>query len=100
MSWLGEAKQRRVRVSDRYRWVYAYVLDATVATALQQHDEATARTLVTTLESLPARCDMREFTVRALVHRAQLGESSALASARLLAAGIDNPALQRLASGA
>jgi hypothetical protein len=45
---------------------------------------------------LAARCDMRELVVRAHVHRYRLGEKTALASARLLGADIDNPALSRL----
>jgi hypothetical protein len=47
-----------------------------------------------------ARGDMRELVVRAHLHRGRLGDPTALASARLLAAGIDNPALDRLLDGA
>ena len=36
---------------------------------------------------------MRELVVRAALHRARLGDPSAIASARLLAEAIDNPAL-------
>jgi hypothetical protein len=39
---------------------------------------------------------MRELTVRAHLHRARLGDPRALDAARLLGAGIDNPALERL----
>jgi hypothetical protein len=42
---------------------------------------------------------MRELVVRAHLHRGRLGDPAALASARLLAAGIDNPALDRLLDG-
>jgi hypothetical protein len=38
---------------------------------------------------------MRELVVRAHLHRFRLGDQTALASARLLGAGIDNPALQQ-----
>jgi hypothetical protein len=36
---------------------------------------------------------MREFVVRAALHRARLGDAAAAASARLLAETIENPAL-------
>ena len=39
---------------------------------------------------------MRELTVRALHHAAALGDPGAAAGARLLAADVDNPALQAL----
>ena len=55
--------------------------------------------LVDALASLAARGDMRELVVRAHLHRSRLGDSSALATARLLAAGIDNPALAPLLDG-
>jgi hypothetical protein len=42
---------------------------------------------------------MRELVVRAQLHRSRLGDPAALASARLLAAGIDNPALAPLLDG-
>jgi len=73
--------------------VCASVLDAMAATALDRHDQAEAGRLVDALMSLAARGDMRELVVRAHLHRSRLGDPTALASARLLAAGIDNPAL-------
>ena len=54
---------------------------------------ARARRLATDLESLAARCGLREHVVRAHLHRYRLGESSALSAARMLAADIDNPTL-------
>jgi DNA-binding SARP family transcriptional activator len=94
-AWLSEAHTRNNRVTDRYQWVSAYVLDAWIATALDHHDD-NAGQLVDTLASLAARCDMRELVVRAHLYRGRLGDPAALASARLLGAGIDNPALTRL----
>jgi DNA-binding SARP family transcriptional activator len=99
-AWLGEAHTRCSRVTDRYQWVRAYVLDAMVGFALDRDDEAEARRLVDALASLAARGDMRELVVRAQLHRGRLGDPAALASARLLAAGIDNPALTPLLDGA
>ena len=94
--WLGEAATRCSRVSDRYQWVHGYVLDAAVTAALDRDDDERARPLVTALASLAARCDMRELVVRAQIHRGRLGDPSAVASARLLAADIDNPVLADL----
>jgi DNA-binding SARP family transcriptional activator len=98
-AWLEEAHLRCSRVSDRYQWVRGYVLDAMVATALDRHDHAQARRLVDGLAALAARGGMRELVVRAHLHRSRLGEPTAMASARLLAASIDNPALARLLDG-
>jgi predicted membrane-bound mannosyltransferase len=85
------------RATDRYQWVSAHVLDAGIGAALDHHDEA-AR-LVDALTSVVARGDMRELLVRAHLYRSRLGDPSALATARLLAATIDNPALAPLLDG-
>jgi hypothetical protein len=91
--WFAEADRRCRRVTDRYQWLHAYVLDAMITAALARGTHDHARPLVTRLASLAARCDMREFVVRSHLHRHHLGDPAALASARLLAADIDNPAL-------
>ncbi|MFC7549600.1 hypothetical protein [Plantactinospora sp. GCM10030261] len=88
------------RVPDRYQWASAYVLDAAVDTALGEGDHVRARRLVESLALLAARCDFRELVVRAHLHRTRLGESAALAAARLLARDIDNPGLDRLLDSA
>jgi DNA-binding SARP family transcriptional activator len=94
--WLAEAAMRCTRVPDRYQWMHAYVLDATITTALDRDDADLARPLTATLATLAARGDMRELVVRAQVHRHRLGDSTALTAARALAADIDNPALSQL----
>lgn len=94
--WFDEAATRCNRVSDRYQWVRGYVLDAMVGAALDRGEPERAAPLVETLASLAARCDMRELLVRAHLHRSRLGDPTALASARLLAADLDNPALTPL----
>ena len=76
--------------------MHAYVLDAAITTCLDRDEHDQARPLVATLASLAARCDMRELVVRAHLHRFRLGDRTALASARLLSADIDNSALSRL----
>jgi DNA-binding SARP family transcriptional activator len=98
-AWLEEAHVRCSRVSDRYQWVRGYVLDAMVAVALDQRDHSAAGRLADTLAALAARGGMRELVVRAHLHRGRLGDPTALASARLLGAAIDNPALARLLDG-
>jgi hypothetical protein len=92
-AWLAEATQRSNRVPDRYQWVHGHVLDAAVAEHLRRGETEQARPLLAALHTLAARCELGELLVRAQLHRHDLGEPGALASARLLAAGIDNPAL-------
>jgi DNA-binding SARP family transcriptional activator len=96
--WLLEASRRCNRVPDRYQWMHGYVLDAAITTALDRDDADLARPLTNTLASLAARSDMRELVVRAHLHRHRLGDRNALASARMLGADIDNPALRNLLS--
>jgi tetratricopeptide (TPR) repeat protein len=95
-SWLGEATLRAGRQSDRYQWVHAHVLDAAIGNAFAAGETDRALALSATLAELSARCDLRELLVRAHVHRARLGEPEALATARLLGEGVDNPALSAL----
>jgi hypothetical protein len=70
-----------------------------VAVAVDRHDHARAGRLVDGLSALAARGGMRELVVRAHLHRSRLGDPTALASARLLASSIDNPALAGLLDG-
>jgi DNA-binding SARP family transcriptional activator len=95
-SWLAEATARSNRSPDRYQWVHGHALDAAVADAVARGDADRARPLADALAALAARCEMRELVVRAHVHRHRLGDPTALATARLLAAGVDNPALGAL----
>ena len=91
--WAETALRRCGAVTDRYQWVKAYVLDAGVQVALARDDPAGARRMTDALVSLAARCELRELVVRAHLHRWRLGDHGALASARLLARDLDNPAL-------
>jgi hypothetical protein len=50
------------------------------------------------LQNLAARSGMRELTVRALLHRATLGDLSSAVAARLLSDDIDSAALASLCS--
>ncbi|MBJ7328778.1 MAG: hypothetical protein JHC95_02705 [Solirubrobacteraceae bacterium] len=92
-SWIDEARTRCTRASDRYVWVQGHVLDAGTVAALGEGDEERAGRMVRALGALAARTEMRELTVRNLVHAARLGDAGALESARILAADIENPAL-------
>jgi hypothetical protein len=76
--------------------VHAHVLDTMISTALDRGSNELAGALIRTLATLAARCDMRELTVRAHLHRYRTGDRAALSSARLLAQDIDNPVLADL----
>lgn len=89
---LVDAPRRSRRLPDSYRWIEAYGLDA-LCTAAIDHDAPAAPRWVADLERLASRCGMSELMVRALLHRARLGEPAALEAATEVAAGIDNPAL-------
>ena len=89
---LRDASVRAVRVADPYLWMQAYCLDA-LAGLLIAEAAPDAGTCVAELETLAARGDMRELVVRAALHRARLGDTSGIESARLLGEAIDNPAL-------
>ena len=99
--WLAEAATRCSRVPDRYQWVHAHVLDAMIA------DRARPRT--TGSRATPLVADARRRWPRAAtcaswscaphLHRCRLGDRTALASARLLGADIDNPALADMLAG-
>ena len=98
IAWLDDARTRCIRIPDAYLWVHAYCLDALCSVAI----EAGARQAsewVNDLELVAARTGMNEMVVRAQLHRAQLGDDRAVATARLFADRIDNPAvLERLAT--
>jgi tetratricopeptide (TPR) repeat protein len=92
---LADARQRATRVSDPYEWVHGHVLDAMAGLAIDAQD-ADAGEIVGALGALAGRAGMRELVVRAHAHGARLGAPGALEAGRLLAAGIENPALELL----
>jgi hypothetical protein len=73
------------------------VLDAmcTVTTAV---GDSRALAVAEDMLRLAARTDMREFVVRAHLHRARLGVSGAWDAAQMAAASIDSPAPGALAA--
>ena len=94
-SWHEEALRRCGSVTDQYQWVRAAVLDSMTALVIDAGDHDRAAGLIETLTTLAARCEMREMLVLSHLHRARLGDSHAVDAGRLLAHGIDNPALHR-----
>lgn len=80
------------RLPDSYLWVEAYGLDALCAVAVE-HALPSAPRWIDELDRLAGRAGFRELTVRALLHRARLGDQGALSAARAAADGIDNPVL-------
>lgn len=75
-----------------YVWLRARLLDVAAGVT---PDDREARGLVDELERLATECGLRELAVRALLHRARLGEDEQLVRARALAVDVANPALTR-----
>ncbi len=97
VSCLREAHDRCTRWPDTYRWIDAYILDATCQLAVSGgHPDAVPR--VEQLAALASRGGMHEFVVRSHVHRAHLGQDGAASAAAHAAALVDNPALHSLVS--
>lgn len=95
LDWLGDARRRCARLPDAYLWVEAYTLDALCAFGIDNGLKA-AGEWVDELALLSGRSGMRDLAVRACVHRSRLGDASALTAGRMLAAGIESPALDAL----
>ncbi len=95
LRWITEARDRCVRLPDAYLWVEGYCLDALCALAVE-HQPVEAIRWIDDLEALATRTGMRELVARAYAHRGRLGDRVAADAARVLAAEVDNPALQRL----
>jgi DNA-binding SARP family transcriptional activator len=87
---LLDAIDRCTRWPDGYLWAKAYALDALCGLAISQRlPEATL--WIDELQDIAARSGMRELTVRALMHRASLGDVSSGQVALLLADEIGHP---------
>ena len=92
---LADARTRCNRLADPYVWLDAYILDAQCELGLRRNHPDTAR-WIATMRELASRTKMRELTVRSLLHGAALGDPDDAEAAVLLAADIDNPALEPL----
>jgi len=87
-----DAIARSTRLPDGYLWAKAYALEAACGLAIAEKMPEAA-VWVDELEAIAARSGMREITVRALMHRATLGDLPSALAASLLAAEIANPLL-------
>jgi tetratricopeptide (TPR) repeat protein len=92
---LEDARTRCNRLSDTYMWLDAYILDAQASLGLRHGHPDTLR-WIDALAELASRTGMKELVVRALVHRAATGGEGDAEAARLLAAEIDSPVLDKL----
>lgn len=88
---IQSARMRLIATPD-HTWTMAYALDALCEVGVR-HAPQDARRWINDLETLSARTGMREFLVRAHVHRHRLGDPTALEIGRLIALDIDNPYL-------
>ena len=96
---LLDAIARSTRLPDGYLWAKAYALDALCGLAIA-NGLPEASIWIDELQNIAARSGMRELTVRALLHRASLGDISSGQAARLLIAEIDNPVLSAMVGAA
>ncbi|MEX2291152.1 MAG: BTAD domain-containing putative transcriptional regulator [Mycobacteriales bacterium] len=89
---LHEARARCTRLPDAYLWVDLYALEALCEVA-RTHGLPHLGAWTRELSTLASRAGMREFEVRALLHRHAGGEDGMLELARVLLAEVENPAL-------
>lgn len=88
---LREVRQRFISSPD-HTWTFVYVLDALCQIAIDTESED-APNYVAEMSDVVAKGAMTEMLVRALLHRARLGERGAAHAAAAMAAGIDNAAV-------
>jgi DNA-binding SARP family transcriptional activator len=87
-----DALARSHRLADPYVWLEVHILDALCELG-RRHGDPRTQAWVEQMRERAARTDMRELTVRALLHAAAMGEAGARELAVVLAADIDNPRL-------
>jgi tetratricopeptide (TPR) repeat protein len=92
---LLDAIARSSRLPDGYLWAKAYALEALCGLGVCEKLPQTSL-WIDELQTIAARCGMRELTVRALMHRASLGDPSSGRAAGLLIEEIDNPQLRAI----
>jgi DNA-binding SARP family transcriptional activator len=98
-STLLDARARCTRLADPYRWLDVHILDALCAMGVR-HQHRETRRWVEEMRDLASRTGMRELTVRAMLHNAELGDEGDAEAAAILAADIDNPLLAPLVEAA
>ncbi len=92
---LLDARARANRLADPYVWLDVHILDALCEIG-RRHAHPTRPRWIDAMHERASRTDMRELTVRAMVHGAALGSRADAEVAALLARDIDNPVLARL----
>jgi tetratricopeptide (TPR) repeat protein len=95
VSVLLDARSRTTRVADPYVWLDVHILDALCVVGRRLEHPQT-QGWVEEMRERSSRCGMRELTVRAMLHGAALGNRGDADVALMLAADIDNPALEPL----
>ncbi len=90
---LVDAIARSTRLPDGYLWAKAYALESLCGLAVA-NKLAQAPGWVDELQTLAARSGMRDLTVRALVHRHELGETQSGEAGRMLASEIESQLLR------
>lgn len=94
---LQDAADRCDRRSDTYVWAKAYILDAQCSLGLVHSHENTSK-WIAQLHDLVGRAGMREFQVKAMMHRTAFGIEDESRAAMDLAQDIDNPRLSSAAA--
>jgi tetratricopeptide (TPR) repeat protein len=90
LAWLTDGRARCTRVAHPYQWIHGWVLDGMCSIG---HRDERVGGWIDELESLASRTGMREFLLRAYLHRARRGDARARDAARLLGPEIDNPSV-------
>lgn len=96
---LLDARARSTRLADPYWWLDGYILDALCELG-RLHDHPHTRQWADELRDRASRNQMRELTVRAMLHHAALGNHADAEAAAMLAVNIDNPQLGPLVAAA
>jgi hypothetical protein len=94
---LADARARADRLADPYVWLDAYILDAQCTLGRRHRHPDTLR-WTEAMRLITARTGMRELGLRSMLHAAAMGVEGSLEAAIILAADIDNPALQPMLS--
>jgi len=89
---LLDAQARCNRWPDTYQWIHAFILDSICDQAAKTGHPG-ALGYADELLSLAAQANLREYIVRAHVHRAHLGQPGAATAAQVAVTAIDNPQL-------
>jgi DNA-binding SARP family transcriptional activator len=87
---LDDALRRCARQRDTHRWIRAFVSDALCAVGIRGGD-ARAGAWAADLAAFAGAGGMAEFSVRAYLYRAELGDPEALEAARTLMVGVESP---------